>query len=397
MKKVLIFGSFDIIHPGHMFVIEQAKKFGQPFVCLALDQTIEKVKGQSPFYPLEERQRQLESLGLTAYPGSTTDKYDVFRRVSPDIILLGHDQDTFVAGLEEVIRNEKFQTEIIRLPEFQRENFQSNKLRKLFAASDAGFLLINKPVGEPSFRTISQLRKITGQKQIGFAGTLDPAASGLLVIGINDATKLLDLWHGFSKEYVAEVTLGATSTTYDREGVITTPSLRATPPFKGGDTPLESPLIKGGESVSLERSLVEKELQKFIGTIQQIPPMYSAKSVDGKRLYELAREGKEVERKPATVTIHSLEIVEYSYPILKLKVICSTGTYIRSLAHDLGQVLGVGAYLSALERTAIGPYRLEQAVTIGEISVDNWPKMFIAKQAWLDSLNSQGLTPATVK
>jgi cytidyltransferase-like protein len=291
MKKVLLFGSFDIVHPGHMFVIEQAKKFGQPFVCLALDQTIERVKGRAPHYPLAERQEQLEALGLTVYPGSTTDKYEVFRKVNPDIILLGHDQDTFVAGLEEVIRNEKFQTEIIRLPEFQRENFQSNKLRKLFAASDAGFLLINKPVGEPSFRTIGQLRKITGQRQIGFAGTLDPAASGLLVIGINDATKLLDLWHEFTKEYVAEVTLGATSTTYDREGVITTPSLRATPP---GDTPLEPPLVKGGKTVQVERSVVEKELQKFVGTIQQIPPMYSAKSVDGKRLYELAREGNDV-------------------------------------------------------------------------------------------------------
>jgi tRNA pseudouridine55 synthase len=380
MKKVLIFGSFDIIHPGHMFVIEQAKKFGQPFVCLALDQTIEKVKGHLPFYPLAERQKQLESLGLTVYPGSTTDKYEVFRRVGPDIILLGHDQDTFVAGLEEVIRNEKFQTEIIRLPEFQRENFQSNKLRKLFASPDAGFLLINKPVGEPSFRTISQLRKITGQKQIGFAGTLDPAASGLLAIGINDATKLLDLWHGFTKEYVAEVTLGSVSTTYDREGTI---------------TPLESPFVKGRESVSLERSLVEKELHKFVGTIQQIPPMYSAKSVDGKRLYELAREGKEVERKPATVTIHSLEILEYSYPVLKLKVVCSTGTYIRSLAHDLGQALGVGAYLSALERTAIGPYRLEQALPISQITSDSWRAQLISKDLWLRYLNEQKLSPAS--
>ncbi len=376
MKKVLIFGSFDIIHPGHMFVIEQAKKFGQPFVVLALDETISKIKGQAPLYSLAERQKQLESLGLTVYPGSAIDKYEGFRKINPDIILLGHDQDTFVPGLEEVIRLEKHQTEIIRLPEFKRAQFQSNKLRKLFASSDAGFLLINKPVGEASFRTISQLRKITGQKQIGFAGTLDPAASGLLVIGINGATKVLDIWHEFTKEYVAEITLGEVSTTYDREGVISQGQ---------------------GSGSGVEQGQIEEALQKFIGTIQQVPPMYSAKSIDGKRLYELAREGKEVERKPATVTIHSLDILDYTYPILKLKIVCSTGTYIRSLAHDLGQALGGGAYLSALERTAIGQYHLEQAVAISQITADNWQQKFIDKQAWLDSLNSQGLTPATVK
>jgi tRNA pseudouridine55 synthase len=158
---------------------------------------------------------------------------------------------------------------------------------------------------------------------------------------------------------VAEVTLGATSTTYDREGDIQE--------FRNKNEELR---------IMVDRLMVEKELHKFVGTIQQTPPMYSAKSIDGKRLYELAREGKEVERKPATVTIHSLEILEYSYPVLKLKVVCSTGTYIRSLAHDLGQALGVGAYLSALERTAIGPYGLKQAVTISQITADNWQGTF---------------------
>lgn len=222
-------------------------------------------------------------------------------------------------------------------------------ITKLQQSADSGFLLIDKPSGEPSMRTVSQLRRITGQKKIGFAGTLDPAASGLLVIGINKATKLLDWWHQWPKEYEAEVTLGKVSTTYDGEGTVTEVS-----------------------SKELGVREIQIGVQKFVGAIQQVPPMYSAKSIGGKRLYELARRGQEVERKPANVTIHSIDILDYQYPVLKIRVRCSTGTYIRSLAHDLGQSLGAGAYLSALRRTAIGDYTVEQAQKIEAISLERW-------------------------
>ncbi|MFH0873295.1 MAG: tRNA pseudouridine(55) synthase TruB [Candidatus Komeilibacteria bacterium] len=239
-----------------------------------------------------------------------------------------------------------------------------NIIAEIQNSPDSGFLLIDKPAGEPSFKTVSQLRQITGQKKIGFAGTLDPAASGLLIIGINKATKLLDYWHQFPKEYEAEITLGKVSTTYDGEGVISEVSSKEFRP-------------EGDRPVAEEERDITAALLKFTGTVGQVPPMYSAKSIGGKRLYELARAGKEVERQPATVTIHSIDILEYDYPLLKLRVKCSTGTYIRSLAHDLGQALGAGAYLSALRRTAIGPCQVSQAVSVRDITRDNWPKQVI--------------------
>lgn len=229
----------------------------------------------------------------------------------------------------------------------------------LHQSADSGFLLIDKPIGEPSMHTVSQLRRITGQKKIGFAGTLDPMASGLLVMGINKATKLLDWWHQWPKEYEAEITLGKVSSTYDGEGEITTPAC-------------QHPLLNKEGKGMVTAEAIQNAVRSFVGQIEQVPPMYSAKSIGGKRLYELARQGQVVERKPVNVTIFSIDILNYHYPIVKIKVRCSTGTYIRSLAHDLGQSLGVGAYLSALRRTAIGDYNVQQAKKIDDVSSENW-------------------------
>jgi len=262
------------------------------------------------------------------------------------------------------------------------------KIQAVIDSPNSGFLLINKPLGEPSFRTISQLRRITGQKKIGFAGTLDPAASGLLVIGVNEATKLLDLWHGFKKEYEAEVTVGQVSTTYDSEGEIQ-------PPLNPSLIKEGLPAGRQGKTRRVEAFEVSDALQKFIGAIEQLPPMYSVKSVGGQRLYTLARQGKEIERPLQKITIYSIDIIDYHYPILKIKVVCSTGTYIRSLAHDLGQALGHGAYLSGLQRTAIGPYRLALAIPVSAITADNWQQKFIAQEGWLQSLKTQNLSPTT--
>ncbi len=246
------------------------------------------------------------------------------------------------------------------------------KIDEIAADPQSAFILIDKPIGEPSFRTISQLRQITGQKRIGFAGTLDPAASGLLVIGFNKATKLLDVWHQFGKEYEAEITLGQVSTTYDREGEITTP---------------DPSLVRRGDTDQISLDDIKNTLKQFIGNIEQLPPMYSAKSVAGERLYNLARQGKEIERSKQKVQIHSIDTVAYTYPLLCLKITCSTGTYIRSLAHDLGQVLGCGAYLSALRRTAIGPYKVSQAQKMAQIEGNNWRDYWLDLTAWQEQLN----------
>ena len=235
------------------------------------------------------------------------------------------------------------------------------KIEAMVNDSDSGFLLIDKPVGEPSMHTVRQLRRTTGQRTIGFAGTLDPAASGLLVIGINKATKLLDLWHRWPKEYEAEITLGKMSTTYDAEGVIT-----------------EVKNLK----FKVERDAIENAARQLIGSIQQVPPMYSAKSIGGKRLYELARAGQEVKRQAATVIIYSMDILDYQYPIVKIKVRCSSGTYIRSLAHDLGQALGAGAYLSGLRRMAIGPFNVAQVIAVADLRPDSWRGQFLDTEIW---------------
>ncbi len=202
---------------------------------------------------------------------------------------------------------------------------------------------------------VGYLRKVTNIKKIGHAGTLDPFATGLLIIGIGrDATKQLDEFQKLPKTYIATLRLGATSDTYDRTGKIT-------------------------ETTVPDKIISEKDIlitfQYFIGKQNQIPPMYSAKKVNGKKLYELARKGIEITRKPNKIEIFSIELLSFDYPYLKIQVHCSSGTYIRSLAHDIGQKLGVTAYCDELERTAIGKYTVVQAHDPKEIILTNLDRL----------------------
>lgn len=219
-----------------------------------------------------------------------------------------------------------------------------------------GFLLINKPASWTSHDVIGYMRRVTHIKRIGHAGTLDPFATGLLIVAIGrENTKRLDeLFKGLDKTYIATLHLGATSTTFDRTGVITEQS-----------------------SNEISREEVKTTLQSFIGEQDQLPPMYSAKKVGGKKLYKLARKGIEVERKPHHITLYDIELLDYTFPEIKIKVRCSTGTYIRTLVHDIGQKLGVGAYCQELERSNIGDYSLENATPIKDFSRDTWKTSLI--------------------
>lgn len=213
-----------------------------------------------------------------------------------------------------------------------------------------GFLLIDKPSGMTSHDVVDVVRRQTGERTVGHAGTLDPFATGLLIVGVGrQATRHLSEFLKMDKEYEAVVRLGATSDTDDRTGTIQFP-----PPALQGEVQVGDPSIED----------VRRTLKQFLGPIQQLPPIYSAKKVGGRKMYELARAGKEVPRKLATVTIHALDVLSYEWPLLRLRVRCSSGTYIRALARDIGEVLGVGGLLEELRRTSIGQYRVGEAKTI---------------------------------
>ena len=216
-----------------------------------------------------------------------------------------------------------------------------------------GFLNFYKPVGITSMEALRRVKRITGQRRkVGHAGTIDPLAEGVLPICFGQATRLMEQVVSGRKRYRMTVRLGATSTTYDAEGDV---------------TPVADP-----SGISVDG--IELQLQRFIGVIDQLPPMYSAVKVDGRRLYELARAGREVERKPRKVEIHAVAIDAFDPPHLSVTVDCGRGTYLRSLAHDLGQVLGCGGYVTALARVYCGGFQASQSVTLEalEDSGDGW-------------------------
>ncbi|NOT51726.1 MAG: tRNA pseudouridine(55) synthase TruB [Chitinophagaceae bacterium] len=205
-------------------------------------------------------------------------------------------------------------------------------------------LLINKPLQWTSFDAVRKIRNLIRIKKVGHAGTLDPLATGLLIICTGKFTKRINEFMAQEKEYTGSITLGATTPTYDLES-----------------KPENVKPVDG-----LTNDKIRSVTQEFTGPILQIPPAHSAIKVDGKRVYELARQGKEVKLEPRPVTIHSFEITEIKMPVVYFKVVCSTGTYIRSLANDFGEALGCGAYLSSLCRTRIGNFSLSDAMTIDE-------------------------------
>lgn len=220
----------------------------------------------------------------------------------------------------------------------------------------SGFLIIDKPKDFTSHDVINKLRKITNIKKIGHAGTLDPFATGVLIVAISrQATKRIDEFTNMDKSYIAKAKLGAISDTYDVKGVIT----------------------ENEKTEKISRKELQNIIKKLQGEIKQVPPMFSAKKIKGKKLYELARQGKTIKRKPNRVKIYKLKIKKFKWPYLEFEVKCSKGTYIRSLAHDIGQKAGTGAYLEELQRTAIGKYKIKKAVKLDKLSKDNWQKYLI--------------------
>ncbi|TSC79530.1 MAG: tRNA pseudouridine55 synthase [Candidatus Peregrinibacteria bacterium Gr01-1014_25] len=207
-----------------------------------------------------------------------------------------------------------------------------------------GFLLLRKPKGPTSHDVVAIVRRALGEKDIGHLGTLDPAATGLLVLAVGaKALKVVELFNDLPKEYVAGVRFGAVSSTYDGEGVI-----ENVPPRAGWIPP---------DPVELRRRIEER----FLGSVQQVPPAFSAIKVAGQTAHRAARRGKPLDLPPRHVEIARCDIEAYAYPDLTLRVACSSGTYIRSLAHDLGQVLRCGAYLSSLDRTRVGQWSVDAA------------------------------------
>lgn len=217
-----------------------------------------------------------------------------------------------------------------------------------------GFVLVDKPAEWTSFDVVNKLRHTiqagglnTSAKKrfpVGHAGTLDPLATGLLIILLGDYTKRAQEFTHLDKSYVVEATLGLTSTTGDEEG--------------------EKTQISDNKPSGEE---IDKALEQFIGQQDQLPPVFSAVKIDGKRAYQLAREGKEVAMKSRRVTIHSVTNVKYDYPKLEFTVAVSSGTYIRSLVSDIGEMLGTGAYTAKLRRLTIGEYDVKQATPVDKM------------------------------
>jgi tRNA pseudouridine55 synthase len=215
------------------------------------------------------------------------------------------------------------------------------------------FYLIDKPVGPTSHDIVDQVRRLTDERRVGHAGTLDPFASGLLIVAVGrDATKEISSFVGLDKEYEATFVLGGESDTDDRTGKITPVPLR----------------------LDLNEEKIKEAMKRFVGNIEQIPPAYSAIKIGGKKMYEAAREGQPLEAKARAVTIYEYEIMdvgtrhgasqltdEFEPFELRVRIRCSSGTYIRALARDLGRALGTGGYVSELRRTAIGTHRIETA------------------------------------
>ena len=207
-----------------------------------------------------------------------------------------------------------------------------------------GLVLLDKPAGWTSHDIVAKLRKLLGERQIGHAGTLDPDATGLLVIGVGNGTRLMRFLGDMDKTYVCEIVFGTTTDTLDDSGTVTGT-------FGMGDMDVER-----ARKVIAER---------FSGDIMQVPPMVSALKVDGKRLHQLAREGIEVERKPRPVTVHSFTVEQAAdRNVLSARIHCGSGTYVRSLGADLGVALGGGAHIRALRRLTTGPFDVSGASTI---------------------------------
>jgi len=219
-----------------------------------------------------------------------------------------------------------------------------------------GYLIIDKPKGVTSFGVIARLRRITGIKKIGHCGTLDPLATGVLVCAIGrSATRDIDKFRDHDKVYIAEIEFGIESDSYDLEGVVKKVKFEIKPKWRD----------------------IKNILHDFSGEIEQAPPIYSAKKINGVRAYKLARAGKNVQMRKKIVIIYDIKKILYRFPFLKIKVHCGKGTYIRSLAHDIGQQLGCGGVLINLRRIAVGNIKIDDAIEIAKLDEKNWKKFLL--------------------
>jgi len=226
-----------------------------------------------------------------------------------------------------------------------------------------------------SHDVVARVRRImkrdTGSKKVGHAGTLDPLATGVLILCLGQSTRLSEYVMHTTKQYQAQVQFGLVTNTYDAEGEI----------------------IRQQDASHLTQESIENHLQQFIGEIDQLPPMYSAVKQGGRKLYDLARSGQTVERQPRRVVISDIQVVKWAAPTITLDITCGAGTYIRSLAYDLGEVVGTGAYLSSLVRTRSGAFSIENSVALDElVQSENWHKQVIPPGQGLDGWDAVTLT-----
>lgn len=232
----------------------------------------------------------------------------------------------------------------------------------------SGIFNIDKPAGPTSFQVVSLVRRLSGVRRVGHAGTLDPSATGVLVVCLGQATRLVEYMMEATKVYRGEVRLGITTDTLDATG---TPVSQADPS-------------------NIDRRQVEEALTAFVGEIDQVPPMFSALKYNGEPLYRYARAQRQVERQARRVTIHRLQLLAFRPPLATIEVECGKGTYIRALAHDLGQQLGCGAHLAALARLRVGPFTLDDACSLPQLEAafqeGRWQSLLHPPDAALPSL-----------
>ena len=236
-----------------------------------------------------------------------------------------------------------------------------------------GVLNINKEAGYTSHDVVAKLRGLLRQKRIGHTGTLDPDAIGVLPVCLGRATRLAERIGGETKVYETTVLLGRETDTQDTSGEVVATS-----------------------DVTATEEEITACLQQFLGEQDQIPPMYSAKKIDGKRLYQLAREGVEVERKPHRITVHALEVLSWDLPRFRMRVTCSKGTYVRTLCHDIGRMLGCGGCMEQLTRVRVGNFPIEEAHTLAEIEAhlvdESWKTWLLPPQSFFPNVPSGTVT-----
>lgn len=236
-----------------------------------------------------------------------------------------------------------------------------------------GILVLDKPAGPTSHDIVARVRRITGTK-VGHTGTLDPAATGVLPLVLGRATRLSRFIQAVDKEYVAAIRLGIETDSYDAEGRVV--DRRPVPRFSEAE--------------------INAWLRTFVGEIDQIPPMFSAVKLGGERLYKAARRQETVERSPRRITVFAIDLNDWEPEILKLRIHCSSGTYIRSIAHDLGALIGCGAHLESLRRTRTGEFTLEQSVQVEELEA-HWRDRLIPLEQMLSEFPTLDLSPTDAK